>query len=182
MVTTASGRQLKSLHPTHRRCGSAVGVFENVVGPLQPILAEMPRIFRKLAQGEIERAEALRQLEAARQRQAPAVATAIEGLTPDLDGAGPMSATEPPATQAELAYWCLQHPAPGMQVRTVPEPGTERLATDGTAGCLAVTWPYAPPHLGIGSTEEVLATFSGEVADRHPPTGPTTDAAGVDHP
>jgi len=28
----------------------------------------------------------------------------------------------------------------------------------------------------------VLATFSGEVADRHPPTGPGTDAAGIDHP
>ena len=26
-----------------------IGVFEEVVGPLQPILAEMPRIFRKLA-------------------------------------------------------------------------------------------------------------------------------------
>jgi hypothetical protein len=31
-----------------------------------------------------------------------------------------------------------------MQVRGVPESGTDRLATDGTAGCLAVTWPYAP--------------------------------------
>jgi ERCC4-related helicase len=159
-----------------------IGLFENVVGPLQPILAEMPRIFRKLAQGEIERAEALRQLDAARRREAPAVATAIEGLTPAPSGAGPAPPAELPATQAELAYWCLQHPAPGMQVRTVPEPGTERLAGDGTSGCLAVTWPYAPPHLGIGGTEEVLATFSGEVADRHPPTGPTTDAAGVDHP
>jgi hypothetical protein len=69
-----------------------------------------------------------------------------------------------------------------MQVRTVPEPGTDRLAADGAAGCLAITWPYAPPHLGIGSTEEVLATFSAEVADRHPPTGPTTDEAGVEHP
>jgi ERCC4-related helicase len=159
-----------------------IGVFENVVGPLQPILAEMPKIFRKLAQGEIERAEAIRQLEAARQRQAPAVATAIEGLTPELDAAAQMPLAEPPATQAELAYWCLQHPAPGMQLRSVPEPGTEALAADGTAGCLAITWPYAPPHLGIGSTEEVLVTFSGEVADRHPPTGPTTDAAGVEHP
>ena len=28
----------------------------------------------------------------------------------------------------------------------------------------------------------MLATFSGEVADRHPPTGPTTDEAGVEHP
>jgi hypothetical protein len=159
-----------------------IGVFENVVGPLQPILAEMPRIFRKLAQGEIERAEALRQLEAARQRQAPAVATAIEGLTPELDGTVPTSVTEPPATQAELGYWCLQHPAPGMQIRSVPEPGLGRLAPDGTLGCLSITWPYAPPHLGIGSIEEILATFSGEVADRHPPTGPTTDASGVDHP
>jgi hypothetical protein len=26
------------------------------------------------------------------------------------------------------------------------------------------------------------ATFSGEVADRHPPTGPTTDEAGVEQP
>ena len=69
-----------------------------------------------------------------------------------------------------------------MQVRGVPESGTDRLATDGTAGCLAVTWPYAPPQLGLGSTEEVLATFSGEVADRHPPTGPTTDEAGVERP
>jgi hypothetical protein len=38
----------------------------------------------------------------------------------------------------------------------------------------------AAPHLGIGSTEEVLATFSDEVADRHRPTGPTTDVAGLE--
>lgn len=63
-----------------------------------------------------------------------------------------------------------------------PVPGTDRLATDGTVRYLIITWPYAPPNLGIGSTEEVLATFSGEVADRHPPTGPTTDATGVEYP
>jgi superfamily II DNA or RNA helicase len=167
---------------TYSTLKDRIGVFENVVGPLQPILAEMPRIFRKLAQGEIERAEALRQLEAARQRQAPAVATAIEGLTPDLDGAGPTSVAEPPATQAELAYWCLQHPAPGMQIRSVPEPGTTALAADGTAGCLGITWPYAPSHLGVAGAEEILATFSGELADRHPPTGPTQDDSGVEQP
>jgi hypothetical protein len=38
----------------------------------------------------------------------------------------------------------------------------------------------AAPHLGIGSTEDVLATFSGEVADRHPPTDPTTVVAGLE--
>ncbi len=42
-------------------------------------------------------------------------------------------------------------------------------------GCLGITWPYAPPHLGIAGTEEILATFSGELADRHPPTEPTQD-------
>jgi hypothetical protein len=48
-------------------------------------------------------------------------------------------------------------------------------------GCLAVTWPYAPEP-GTGSTEEVRATFSGAASDRHPPTGPTADEAGDEHP
>jgi hypothetical protein len=86
-----------------------------------------------------------------------------------------------PATRAELAYWGLQRPAPGMQVRGVPGHGAARLATDGTAACLAVTWPYSPQP-GTGSTEEERTTFGGAVADRHPPTGPTTDEAGVEHP
>jgi hypothetical protein len=159
-----------------------IGVFENVVGPLQPILAEMPRIFRKLAQGEIERNEARRQLEEAKQKQAPAIAAAIEGLTGDADTSGDATATGPTVSQDELAGWCLAHPAAGMQVRSVPEPGTAVVPHDGTVGCLAVTWPYAPPALGIASTEEVLVTFNGEVADRHPPTGPTSDAAGVEQP
>ncbi len=159
-----------------------IGAFENVVGPLQPILAEMPRIFRKLAQGEIERDEARRQIEEARQKQAPAVAAAIEGLTGDADDTGDGAAPGPSLSQAELAGWCLAHPAEGMQVRSVPEPGTNAVAHDGRTGCLSVTWPYAPPALGIASTEEVLVTFNGEVADRHPPTGPTSDATGVEQP
>jgi hypothetical protein len=40
----------------------------------------------------------------------------------------------------------------------------------------------APPQPGTGSTEEVLATFSGAAADRHRPTGPTADAPGVEQP
>ena len=40
----------------------------------------------------------------------------------------------------------------------------------GTQGCLAITWADAPAHLGIEVTEEILATFNGELADRHPPT------------
>ena len=40
----------------------------------------------------------------------------------------------------------------------------------------------APPHLGVGSTEEALATFSGAAADRHPPAGPAAGATGVEQP
>lgn len=159
-----------------------IGVFESVVGPLQPILAEMPRIFRKLAQGEIERTEALRQLDAARQRHASAVADAIERVIDDDADLALATTLTLPATQQELAYWCLQHPAAGMLIRSTPEPNMQVLSTDGATSCLAIIWPYAPPHLGISGTEEILATFSGELADRHPPTGPTTDSTGVDQP
>ncbi len=159
-----------------------IGVFESVVGPLQPILAEMPRIFRKLAQGEIERTEALRQLDAAQQRQASAVANAIERVIDDDADLALATTAALPATQHELAYWCLQHPAAAMLIRSIPEPNGQMLVADGAASCLAITWPYAPPHLGIGGTDEILATFSGELADRHPPTGPTTDSTGVEQP
>jgi hypothetical protein len=64
----------------------------------------------------------------------------------------------------------------------VPGCGRDRLATGGTAGCPAVTWPYAPPQPGVGSTSSVPAAFSGEAANRYPPAGPTTDEAGVEHP
>jgi hypothetical protein len=40
----------------------------------------------------------------------------------------------------------------------------------------------APPQLGIASSEEVPAAFSGAAAGRHPPAGPAAGAAGVDHP
>jgi hypothetical protein len=42
--------------------------------------------------------------------------------------------------------------------------------------------PDAPPHLGLGRTEKMLATFSGAAADRHPPAGPAADEAGVECP
>jgi superfamily II DNA or RNA helicase len=156
-----------------------IGLFEEVVGPLQPILAEMPRIFRRLAQGEIELAEARRLLDTARQRKAPAVADALEGSSAlDVPGSVCLEAGPPPVTQAELAAWCLRHPAPGMRIQSVPEPGTLSPVADGIRGCLSITWPYVPPHLGIGETEEVIATFDGELADRHPPTGPAEESSG----
>lgn len=136
----------------------------------------------RLAQGEIERTEALRQLEAAQSQKASAVADAIERVIDDEASPATITADELPATQSDLANWCFRHPAPGITIRSIPEPDGQTLAADGAANCLAITWPYAPPHLGISSTEEILATFSGEMADRHPPTGPTTDSAGVERP
>jgi hypothetical protein len=36
--------------------------------------------------------------------------------------------------------------------------------------------------MGVAGTEEILGTFNGELADRHPPTGPTQDANGIEQP
>lgn len=157
-----------------------IGAFEEVVGPLQPILAEMPRIFRRVARGELELAEARRLLdEAAHRTPDVAISSFEECVREDLEES-PSAPTEgPPVTQAQLAGWCLAHPAPGMRIVRIAEPGTSTPIQDGTRACLAITWPYAPPHLGIGPTEEILATFSGELADRHPPTGPTQDEGGA---
>jgi hypothetical protein len=57
-----------------------------------------------------------------------------------------------------------------MQITTVLEPGTTIPIANGTEGVLSIAWPNAPQHLGLQAEEEVLVTFSGKVADRHPPT------------
>ena len=160
-----------------------IGVFENVVGPLQPILAEMPRIFRKLAQGEIEREEAIQQLEKSGNQSNPALADAIQGLAGQFDLEAIQSGARSDTSQEQLAYWCLQHPTQGMTIRQVPEPDADfAQTTDGTLGCLSITWIHAPQHLGVNSSEEILATFNGELADRHPPSGPTEDIDGTKRP
>jgi hypothetical protein len=82
----------------------------------------------------------------------------------------PATVDHAPATQEQLAAWCLAHPAPGMRILCVPEPGMTTSYQSGTQGCLAITWADAPAHLGIEATEEILATFNGQLADRHPPT------------
>ena len=149
-----------------------IGLFEEVVGPLQPILAEMPRIFRRLARGEIELAEARRLLdEAAREKPRVAIAALEECVRQDVGTTIPEVVDPALVTQEQLAAWCLAHPAPGMRILCVPEPGMATASRVGTQGCLAITWADAPAHLGIEATEEILATFNGELADRHPPTG-----------
>jgi superfamily II DNA/RNA helicase len=148
-----------------------IGLFEEVVGPLQPILAEMPRIFHRLARGKIELAEARRQLDAAaREKPRVAIAALEECVRQDLGNAIPEGVDTALVTQEQLAAWCLGHPAPGMRILCVPEPGMDTASRVGTQGCLAITWADAPAHLGIEAIEEILATFSGELADRHPPT------------
>jgi hypothetical protein len=150
-----------------------IGVFQEVVGPLQPILAEMPRIFRQVARGEMELEEARRQLDAAAEKPRTAISSFEACVKAEDLAAGAGEHASAPATQERLAGWCLAHPAPGMRIVTIPEPGREVAARDGRRACLSITWAYAPAELGIDGTEEVLATFDGELADRHPPTGPS---------
>jgi hypothetical protein len=156
---------------TYDTLKSRIGLFEEVVGPLQPILAEMPRIFRRLARGDIELEEARRLLdEATREKPRVAIAVLEECVRQDLGNTLLEIVDRAPVTQEQLAAWCLAHPAPGMRILCVPEPGMATASRVGTQGCLAITWADAPAHLGIEATEEILATFNGELADRHPPT------------
>jgi hypothetical protein len=158
-----------------------IGAFEEVIGPLQPILAEMPRIFRQLARGEIELVEARRLLDEAARAQPHVAISALEACVREEHEAASLDRHEPPSvTQDQLAAWCLAHAAPGMRIIVVSEPGTNAVGQDGTQGCLAITWAYAPPHVGIAPTEEVLATFHGALADRHPPTAPGEGEQGVE--
>jgi hypothetical protein len=158
-----------------------IGAFEEVIGPLQPILAEMPRIFRRVARGEIELAEARRLLDEAAQAQPQVAIAAFEACVREEREGMAFDRREPlSVTQAQLAAWCLAHPAPGMRMLVVPEPGTQTVLQGGTQGCLAITWAYAPPHLGIGPTDEVVVTFSGALADHYPPTAPRESEEGID--
>jgi hypothetical protein len=77
-----------------------------------------------------------------------------------------------------LAAFCLAHPAPNMRILVIPEPGGNHPETDGIRACLSINWISAPAHLGISPTEEILATFNGQLADRHPPTAPALDESG----
>jgi hypothetical protein len=153
-----------------------IGAFEEVIGPLQPILAEMPRIFRRVARGELELAEARQLLDDIAQEKPRVAIASLEAYVGEDGAENPQEIRHSsPVTQQQLAAWCLVHPAPGMRITVVPEPGTTTVSQDGTRGCLAITWVYVPGHLGIDSTEEIQATFNGELADRHPPTGPASE-------
>jgi superfamily II DNA or RNA helicase len=156
-----------------------IGAFEEVVGPLQPILAEMPRILRKVARGELELEEARRLLKQSAAKTPPLALEALE--TTDMDkatGSAMADRLQAPASQSQLAAWCLAHPAPGMRIRMTPEPGTDSMEPDGMRACLAINWVNVPPELGIDPTEEPPFTFSGPLADRHPPTAPAQDDEG----
>jgi len=141
----------------------------------------MPRIFRRLARGEIELAEARRLLDEAARAQPHVAIAALEACVREEREAVSLDRHEPPSvTQGQLAAWCLAHPAPGMRIIVGLEPGTNAVVQDGTQRCLAIIWAYAPPHLGIDATEEVLVTFNGALADRHPPTAPGEGEQGVE--
>ncbi len=152
-----------------------IRIFEEVVGPLQPILAEMPRILTKVARGEMEQEEAQRLLDEATQKNPGTSLQPLESfteITPAIQRHSPNICS---VTQEGLAVWCLTHLAPGMSIAAIPEPGAQVVELDGRRACFSFTWEGAPSHLGILDNEELLVTFSGELADRHPPTAKSGD-------
>ncbi len=153
------------------------------MGPLQPILAEMPRILRRVAVGELELEQARKMLEEAAKKETPPVVDAFENVGGEIepDVSAEQSAVKnavKPATQEQLAAFCLAHPAPGMIVSAAPEPGEKTVTSDGLPGCLSINWPDVPPQTGISPAESIAATFDGRMADKHPPTAPVRDAEG----
>ena len=152
-----------------------IGLFEEVVGPLQPILAEMPRIMGKVARGEMEKEDAQRILDQLSQ-QTPS--SNMQPLEAFAETSNPVEFSQPPisrVTQEKLAAWCLEHLPPGMTVKAVPEPGSTNIEPNGIRACLQMSWQGTPCHLGILDDEELLVTFNGELADRHPPTAKSGD-------
>ena len=136
----------------------------------------MPRILRQFARGEIELNEARRQLtEAERRRASIAIQPFEDYAIVDQDANDLPRFGRAALSQKPLAVWCLAHPAPGMRIATVPEPGAITTTADGTEGCLGIVWADAPDHLALHAQEAVLVTFSGEIADRHPPTAANPD-------
>jgi hypothetical protein len=112
---------------TYYTLKNRIRVFEDVVGPLQSILAEMPRILRRLARGEIELDEARRQLAEAEQRQPSVAIQPFEDYSIVDQAVGDLPCASPAAlSQKRLATWCLAHPALGMQIVTVPSPSRSR--------------------------------------------------------
>jgi hypothetical protein len=157
-----------------------MGGYQYTTSSHSTTLESNKSVFRLLARGEIELAEARRFLdEAARAQPRVAIAALETCVREEREGVSLDGHELPSVTQGQLAAWCLAHPAPGMRILTVSEPGTNTVIQDGTQGCLAITWAYAPLHLGIDPTEEIVVTFSGALADRHPPTAPGEGGQGV---
>jgi len=173
-------------HDAYRVLKTRIGFFHRVVGPLQPILATMPQIMRMVATGELERAEALRMIEEAAGEKLGLSMQPLERFVdteePGETGESAYPQQSVPATQAELAAWCLRHRPAGMCLTPCPEPGQNNLAPDPARGCFLLRWAGAPEHLGISPADEVRVTFNPDVADRHPPTAPQSDPDGLDNP
>jgi superfamily II DNA or RNA helicase len=158
-----------------------IGFFQDVVGPLQPILAEMPRLFLAVARGEMEREDVRRELERLASQEPSSPLQRLDEYT-RADADRPTEAyVGPPVTQDQLSTWCIQHLAPGLTLVAAPEPGSS-VENHGVHGCFRLTWPDAPLHLGIGPTDTLLVTFNSNVADRHPPTAPRDDDDGLLRP
>ncbi|MDX9834747.1 MAG: helicase-related protein, partial [Desulfobulbus sp.] len=162
---------------TYQTLKDRIGIFQDVVGPLQPILAEMPRILRQVARGELELREARQLLDQKAQEKAKTAIARLEDYTKGEEMNGDNRVFHPPAiTQDDLAGWCLAHPAPGMSIMAMPEPGQKTITVDAVGGCHAVRWLHVPEHLGVAPHDEILVTFNGALADKYPPTSQENDA------
>jgi ERCC4-related helicase len=168
---------------TYRTLMDRIGIFEDVVGPLQPILAEMPRILRRVARGELELEDARRLLDEKTKEQISTAIAPLEDYTTfeELNGEEIAMSKLTGFSQDDLAAWCLAHPAPGMSIVAVPEPGNQTIFVEALGGCHSIRWLHPPAHLGIAPHDEILVTFNGALADKYPPTSHESDVIATTH-
>jgi hypothetical protein len=149
-----------------------IGFFRQVVGPLQPILAAIPRLIRAVSVEGEDRATALRRLEAtAAEEIGSSIPNLEECALGDADPRGD-EAIAAPVTQRELTEWLPDHRLPRM--RLLPFTPETSAKTAGFPDCTFVLrWPGAPECLGIGEADEIRVTFDPAIADAFPPTAPS---------
>lgn len=156
-----------------------IGFFRQVVGPLQPILAAIPRLIRAVnVEGE-DRAAALRRLKAAAAEEAGSSIPnldecALEDGDPGFDETGAA-----PITQQDLAEWLPNHRPSGLHLMPFT-PETSVVTAGFRDSTFILTWQGAPKSLGIGDGDEVRVTFDPAIADAFPPTAPSAGGSRVE--
>ncbi len=148
-------------------------MFEEVVGPLQPILAEMPQDLPPPGPAVSLSSPRLALDEAAREQPRVAISALEDCVRDDMVDVPPPTRRVTPSPNSSSRRGASAIPHLVYDHRDARAGGRRDDRWNGS--CLAVTWAESPGHLGVGPTEEVLLTFSAKLIDTSPLVGEEHD-------